>query len=516
MEQKPLQSAAGIQGLQGLSGGWVISTRGLGIRTGYDAEGPAYLATFWTNGALSAGTIAQWNAFKKQYAEESAVLGQKGAYGKLAALGRELNDRFDHLIEDGLRQLNGVCIDDDPLKQLALVIEQSENIDLIGLSAFPNHIHVLFCLSGESGVDSLVASWKQAVPGIAWDEAFHVQAILPVDCDSRMNALIDELGETTVPVGGQPEPDSEPATFNHVTVLLNETVDMLEPKEGKVIVDATLGGGGHTELMLERGATVWGIDQDPDARRAATARLSRFGNRFKVLAGNFREVANLLAEQGIEKVDGLLADLGISSHQVDTAERGFSFREEGPLDMRMSPDIRKSAADLVNEADEKQLADIIWQYGEERASRQIARAIVRARENGRIETTSQLANIISSVLPRKGKQHPGTRAFQALRIFINDELGALDDLLEASVDLLNEGGRMAVITFHSLEDRRVKQFFDHRSRPEIDRKEWPAPRPNPDYAFKLLNKKPIVAGEQELSINPRSRSAKLRGVEKIN
>ena len=170
---------------------------------------------------------------------------------------------------------------------------------------------------------------------------------------------------------------------------------------------------------------------------------------------------------------------------------------------------------IYYEAPEEEIANILWQFGEERASRAIARAMVKARAQAPITTTAQLARIVESVLPRKGRQHPGTRTFQALRIAVNGELDAVDALLDSSVRLLGQGGRMAVITFHSLEDRRVKQFFDLRSRPEIDRPEWPAPRPNPDYCFRLLSRKPVTAGEEELSTNPRSRSAKLRGVEKI-
>lgn len=241
----------------------------------------------------------------------------------------------------------------------------------------------------------------------------------------------------------------------------------------------------------------------PDAARAAALKLARFGSRFKVLAGNFQDVESILAQQGVSQVDGLLADLGVSSHQLDTASRGFSFREDGPLDMRMDTRAAFSARNLVNEAPEEEIADILWQFGEERASRAIARAIVKARSLAPITTTAQLARVVESVLPRKGRQHPGTRTFQALRIAVNGELDALDALLNSSVRLLGKGGRMAVITFHSLEDRRVKQFFDLRSRPEIDRPEWPAPRPNPDYCFRLLSRKPVTAGEEELSTNPR-------------
>lgn len=514
MKETPTQPAARPQKLHGLSGGWIVSQKGTGLRTGHEPEGPAYFVTFWTNGAVSDEDILLWNDERFSYARESMRLGQKGAYGKMLELSKGLALRFDELVEGGLSNGEGAVISADQARLLGDAVAATEDVELFALTVYRNHVHVLFSLNGELGVDSLLERWKGAAPEVAWSADAYTQAVSPAEYAARLGWMMDELGAPEIVETAEDEAEGA-EEFSHATVLLHETVDMLDPREGKLIVDATLGGGGHAELLLERGATVWGIDQDPAARRAATVRLSRFGSRFKVLSGNFRDVAGLLADQGVEKVDGLLADIGVSSHQIDTAERGFSFLKDGPLDMRMGPSVRKSAADLVNGADEKELADMIWQYGEERASRTIARAIVKARENGRIETTAQLASIIASVLPRKGKQHPGTRTFQALRIAVNDELGALDDLLASSSDILAKGGRMAVITFHSLEDRRVKQFFDMRSRPEIDRPEWPAPRPNPDYVFKLLAKKPVTAGEQELSANPRARSAKLRGVEKI-
>lgn len=514
MHMEPTQSAAGITGFQGLSGERLVSPDGVGILTGHSCDGPAYLVTFWLDGSLAPEALASWETERRSLTRERALLGQKGARTAMAALDARMDAAFERLMASAGRDSG---LDAQGRESLAAAVAADQAIALCCVTVLGAYAEVLFSLEGETGVDTLVARWKSAVGDGRWSDGFYARAVQPDACERHADRMIEALGcvERQAVAGDGNASEDEAAPFSHVTVLLHETVDMLDPREGKVIVDATLGGGGHTELLLERGATVWGIDQDPDARRAAARRLSRFGSRFRVLAGNFRNAAALLAGEGVDKIDGLLADLGISSHQVDTPERGFSFREDGPLDMRMDPSIRTTAADFVNTAAEEELADVIWQYGEEKASRRIARAIVKARAEAPITTTARLAAVISSVLPRKGRQHPGTRTFQALRIFINDELGALDSLLESSVDLLAPGGRMAVITFHSLEDRRVKQFLDLRSRPEIDRKEWPAPRPNPDYAFRLLNKKPLTAAPDELAHNPRSRSAKLRGAEKI-
>ena len=463
--------------------GWLVSRLGIAARTGLDAEVTAYSIVFWLHDALPAQDMIAWQEQKARITAEMALAGQKGAYGKLGALSSDLNRAFEDHVELSLRAGAGAHIRTEAVQALADGISASTACRLLAWSICRNHVHVIAELTGEMGVDELAA----------------------------------EIGEAETVAAPAPQEGEEGSAgnFRHITVLLHETVDMLAAAPGKLIVDCTLGGGGHTELLLEQGATVWGIDRDPDARRAAALKLARFGSRFKVLAGNFQDVESLLAQQGVSRVDGLLADLGVSSHQLDTASRGFSFREDGPLDMRMDTRSAFSARNLVNEAPEEELADILWQYGEERASRAIARAIVKARAQAPITTTGQLARVVESVLPRKGRQHPGTRTFQALRIAVNGELDALDSLLNSSVRLLGKGGRLTIITFHSLEDRRVKQFFDLRSRPEIDRPEWPAPRPNPDYCFRLLSRKPVTAGEEELSTNPRSRSAKLRGVEKI-
>lgn len=497
--------------------GWLASGLGVGAKTGLHAEVTAYSIVFWGHDALPAQDMIAWQQEKTRITGEMALAGQKGAYGKLGVLSSSLNRAFDSHVELSLRAGAGTHIRPEEVQALADGLADGTSCRLLAWSICRNHVHVIAELKEETGVDDLVCSWKALAPSMAWETVYHTEALKAPEAGAKVDAVIAELGEDAVPAAAPAEEDGSNAGtgFSHVTVLLHETVDMLAAGPGKLIVDCTLGGGGHTELLLEQGATVWGIDRDPDARRAAALKLARFGDRFKVLAGNFQDVEAILSQQGVSQVDGLLADLGVSSHQLDTASRGFSFREDGPLDMRMDTRAAFSARNLVNEAPEEDLADIIWQFGEERASRAIARAIVKARSQAPITTTAQLARVVESVLPRKGRQHPGTRTFQALRIAVNGELDALDALLDSSVHLLGNGGRMAVITFHSLEDRRVKQFFDLRSRPEIDRPEWPAPRPNPDYCFRLLSRKPVTAGEEELSTNPRSRSAKLRGVEKI-
>lgn len=496
--------------------GWLVSGLGVGAGTGLNAEVTAYSIIFWGHDALPAQDMISWQQEKARITAEMSLAGQKGAYGKLGALSSSLNRAFDGHVELSLRAGAGTHVRTEEAQALANGLAEETSCRVLAWSICRNHVHVIAELTGEMSVDELVCSWKALTPSMNWENVYHTEALKAPEARPKVDALIAELGEDAIASVPAPEQNSSSGTgFSHVTVLLHETVDMLAPAPGKFIVDCTLGGGGHTELLLEQGATVWGIDRDPDARRAAALKLARFGSRFKVLAGNFQDVESILAQQSISRVDGLLADLGVSSHQLDTASRGFSFREDGPLDMRMDTRAAFSARNLVNEAPEEEIADIIWQFGEERASRAIARAIVKARSLAPITMTGQLARVVESVLPRKGRQHPGTRTFQALRIAVNGELDALDALLASSVRLLGKGGRMAVITFHSLEDRRVKQFFDLRNRPEIDRPEWPAPRPNPDYCFRLLSRKPVTAGEEELSTNPRSRSAKLRGVEKI-
>ncbi|MEM7015566.1 MAG: 16S rRNA (cytosine(1402)-N(4))-methyltransferase RsmH, partial [Verrucomicrobiota bacterium] len=311
-------------------------------------------------------------------------------------------------------------------------------------------------------------------------------------------------------------PTPEDPDEYHLSVLPHETVDALCPSSGKRLIDGTLGAGGHTFRLLTQGCEVVGFDQDPEALAVASERCVDFEDRFVAIHANFSEFGEILDETGAGKVDGVLLDLGVSSHQVDTAERGFSFQQDGPLDMRMNPDAPVSAADIVNTWNEADLKRIFWEYGEERASGKIARAIVAEREKQAFETTAQLADLIEKTCPRFGRKlHPATKVFQALRIEVNDELGVLKAGLEAAVEWLNSTGRLAVITFHSLEDRIVKHFMRDRSQQLLDRPEWPEPRPNPDYALKLINRKPIVASKAEIAANPRARSAKLRVAERI-
>lgn len=282
--------------------------------------------------------------------------------------------------------------------------------------------------------------------------------------------------------------------LSHTPVLSAEVLEALASAPGRVIVDGTLGGAGHTRLLLEAGATVYGIDQDPYALSRARA-LNLPG--LTVLEGNYRDMRELLAAAGVTRVDGILLDIGVSSFQLDDAERGFSYHNDAPLDMRMSQS-GESAADVVNTYAAEDLAALIYEYGEDRHSRRIARAIVQAREAAPIETTVQLADLIKRAYPGFSKGiHPARRTFQALRVHVNDELGALRDGLAAAEALLAPGGRLAVISFHSLEDRVVKRFLRGSS------------------TLRPLTKRPVEAGGTEQAANPRARSAKLRAAEKL-
>jgi len=296
----------------------------------------------------------------------------------------------------------------------------------------------------------------------------------------------------------------------HLPVLPKEVVELMEAGPGKFIIDGTLGGGGHSEMLLNTGADVMGVDRDPEALAHAGERLSKFGSRFSTFHGNFSEIPSSPKILNGELADGLLLDLGVSSRQLDSAERGFSFMREGPLDMRMGPNATMTAAELVNHSSEEEIAKIIYTFGEETRSRRIANAIVTQREKKNFETTTELAACIEKAIGRKGRIHPATKSFQAIRMAINEELESLSSILSSASKVLKPGGRLLIITFHSLEDRMVKRFLRHHSQPYIDDPTWPEARPNPDCIFRLISRKAISATPQEVSTNPRARSAKLR------
>ena len=301
----------------------------------------------------------------------------------------------------------------------------------------------------------------------------------------------------------------------HRPVLAAEVMELLAPRPSSLVVDATCGGGGHTEAILRTGADVLALDQDPEAIQHATGRLARFGGRITLRQANFRYADKVLDELGVTTIGGALLDLGVSSRQLENAERGFSVMRNGPIDMRMDPRNVLTAADIVNNYSEEQLTRLFRDLGEEPAARRIASLIVKARKSAPFRETLPLARAIEKVVERHGRRHPATQVFQALRMEVNDELPALTEGLRVLTDRLETGARIAVITFHSLEDRIVKNFFRDRSREWLDRPEWPAPRRNPEYDLKLTTPKPVGPGEDEQRANPRSRSAKLRVAEKI-
>ena len=308
--------------------------------------------------------------------------------------------------------------------------------------------------------------------------------------------------------------------FHHIPVLLEPTMDSLALKDDGIYVDGTLGGGGHSENILIRtspSGVLIGIDQDDEALAAAGARLEKYGDRFIKVKSNFCQMKAVLEELGISQVDGILLDIGVSSHQLDDGARGFSYMVDAPLDMRMDQNSNKpTAADLLAVMDEEDIANAIYQYGEERYSRRIAKQIVNARAKEPITTTFQLVDLIRRAMPKtKEKQHPAKRTFQALRILVNDELGVLQAALDDALDLLKPGGRLSVITFHSLEDRIVKDQFKTWAKGCTCPPDFPICVCGKTPTVKIITRKPVVADEKELEINPRSRSAKLRCVEKI-
>ncbi len=289
----------------------------------------------------------------------------------------------------------------------------------------------------------------------------------------------------------------------HSPVMPQEVMRLLDPRPGATVVDATVGAGGHSSVIAcaigEKGRLI-AIDRDPDVLEHAKRNLERAPCRVDIVRSNFRDLARILEELNAAPVDGILIDLGVSSLQLDDAERGFSFLKNGPLDMRMDPEEGQSAARIVSRLSEKMLCDILHEFGEERFARRIARAIVWARKKARIDTTARLAEVVCRAVPsRRTRIHPATRTFMALRIYVNRELECLERVLEGIEETLSPGGRLVIIAFHSLEDRIVKNALREKAR---------------SGAMKILTKKPITASEKEVSENPRSRSAKLRAAER--
>lgn len=310
-------------------------------------------------------------------------------------------------------------------------------------------------------------------------------------------------------------PPGNMVTEPHLPVLYKEIIHVLQPHSPGRYVDGTLGAGGHAAGLLEASSPhgqLLGLDVDPHALAIAREKLERFGERAHIRQASYLQMAEQARLLNWDQVDGVLLDLGISSMQVDTPERGFSFLQEGPLDMRFSPDASLTAADLVNTLAEGELADLLYQYGEERLSRRIARAIVQARP---LESTSQLAGLIQKTIGRPEKIHPATRTFQALRIAVNKELESVEQALPAATSLLKPGGRLAIISFHSLEDRLVKEYFRRESTDCLCPPRQPVCTCGHKAIIKLIARKPITAGEEEIKNNSRARSAKLRIAEKL-
>jgi 16S rRNA (cytosine1402-N4)-methyltransferase len=288
----------------------------------------------------------------------------------------------------------------------------------------------------------------------------------------------------------------------HVPVMTAEVLAALVPSRGGVFVDCTVGLGGHAQVVLDAGATrLIGFDRDPAALSVAAGALEAFGDRVELVHDDYRALARVLDERGLAEVDGILADLGVSSMQLDTPGRGFSFQRDEALDMRMDTSQGPTAAELLARVEERDLADVIYAYGEERRSRAVARALVSARAESPIVTTGRLASIVRRVVGRSGRIDPATRTFQALRVWVNEELSGLDAFLRSAAARLAPGGRFAVITFHSLEDRPVKHTFRAMA--------------HEDDRFRLVMKKSITPGDDELRLNPRARSARLRAIERV-
>ncbi len=309
---------------------------------------------------------------------------------------------------------------------------------------------------------------------------------------------------------------SQPSPFPHQPVLYHEIIHALKPHSPGKFIDATIGAGGHAWGILEHSSPdgrLLGFDQDPQALALASQRLSPFKGRFELVNTSYINLQSEMRTRGWEQVEGIVFDLGVSSMQLDMPQRGFSFQTEGPLDMRFDPNQDTSAADLVNDMPEEELAQIIWRYGEERYARRIAQGIVRARP---LRTTTQLAEVIYQVLGgRKERIHPATRTFQALRIAVNDELAAIGKALPQAVTALSPGGRLAIISFHSMEDRIIKQFYRQESKDCICPPGQPVCNCGHKASLRVITRRPIQPGEAEIEKNPRARSARLRVAEKL-
>ena len=307
--------------------------------------------------------------------------------------------------------------------------------------------------------------------------------------------------------------------FNHYSVMLRETIENLNIKPNGIYVDGTLGGGGHAFEVCKslKNGHFYGIDQDDAAIAAASERLSIFGDRVTIIRNNYCNMKAALLEQGVQKVDGIVLDLGVSSYQLDTQERGFSYRFDTELDMRMDRRQSLTAKDIVNGYSEMELFRIIRDYGEDNFAKNIAKHIVKARQNKEIQTTGELNEIIKAAIPAKLRQngHPSKKTFQAIRIECNGELEVLKNALDDLIELLNLGGRLCIITFHSLEDRIVKTAFKNKENPCTCPAEFPVCVCGKRSLGRVITKKPILPGEQELAVNSRSKSAKLRVFEKI-
>ena len=308
--------------------------------------------------------------------------------------------------------------------------------------------------------------------------------------------------------------------FHHISVLLNECIDNLNIRPDGIYVDGTMGGGGHSLEIAKRLTTgrLICIDQDPNAHEAAGKRLAEYKDRITFVRDNFGNIRNILDSLGIEKIDGMLLDIGVSSHQLDEAERGFSYQQDAPLDMRMNPDKPFSAYDVVNGYDEDALDRVIFTYGEERWARRIAQFIVKERETKPIETTGELVDIIKKAVPkgaRKDGPHPAKRTFQAIRIEVNGELDVLQKAIDDVAERLSVGGRLCIITFHSLEDRIVKEAFRKQENPCICPPQFPVCVCGKKPLGRVITRKPILPSKEELEVNPRSRSAKLRVLEGV-